>query len=263
MGHSSQGTLINIPRHSTGVKFTGIIYFPPVATCRVRFVTPVYIFGELRSEKALEDALFGRDAQQEQGFKARRPNPAIHQGAQFYDLEDKPESAQDILRMALKNRPVVPETHHEFYDEGGESGTIGWFPGRRDGETRELKEGMRKAMEKDLEVKELRRELDEQKSRAQEEANDLRNHIAAMQREEVRVREEMHRVENRCQELEEQKGRTQGEMDDLRKRIAEIQSEFEEDRCRAPGEPSDAYDCSPCSLLSHSRAFHGSVSSPS
>ena len=244
--------MIDIPRYSTDVKFAGIIYFPLVAVGRVRFVTPIYIFGELRSEKALEDVVFGRDAQQKQGFKAKRPNPAIYQGAQFYDLEDKPESAQDILRMALKNRPVAPETQHESYDEGRESRRIGGFPERRDGETRELKESMgKRVIEKELEVKELRRELDEQKSRAQEEANDLRNHIAAMQREEVRVREEMHRVENRCQELEEQKGRAQGEMDDLRKRIAEIQSEFEEDRRRAPGEPSDAYDRSPCSLLPH------------
>ena len=116
----------------------------------------------------------------------------------------------------------------------------------------ELEESLRKkAMEKEMEVKELK----DQKNGAEEEANHLRKNITEMQREEEWMRQEMRKVEKRCQELEEQKGRAQEDTDDLGKHIAEIQSNSGEGKHHRSGESSDTYDCSSCSPLLHSRAF--------
>ena len=246
--------MINIFRYSTGIEFAGIIYFPMIPGGRDSVVTsPVYMFKELRSENALE-AVVGignsdTNEAQERQFVNIHPKPAVYHGALFSDCSGTLELAQGILRMALENRPVAPETQHIPYDEGQRSRRTGGLPETRDGGAKELKERMRKAMEEEV------KELEEQKKRAEEAMDRLRKQVTETQREEERMRQEMHKVEKRCQELGEQKGRAQEETDDLRKHIAEIQSEFEEDKRRRSGESSDMYDRSPCSLLSHSRVF--------
>ena len=242
------------------MKFAGIIYFPMVPWGGFRVTRPVYIFREQLSDKTLEDVIKmgDSDTDEAQGrqFTNLHPKPAIYQGAQFYGCRSTTDSARGILQMALGNGPVAPETQHVPYDEGRGSGKTGGLPERRDEEIKELKESMRKAMETEV------KELEEQKSRAEEEANHLRKRIAEMQREEERMRQGMNKVEKRCQELEEQKGRAQGETDDLRTRIAEIQSKFEEDQRRGSGESSDTHDCSPYPPLPRSRVFRGSARSP-
>ena len=243
------------------MEFTGIIYFPMVPWGGFRVISPVYIFREQLSDKTLEVfiKMGDSDTDESQGrqFTNVHPKPAIYQGAQFYGCSSTPDSARGILQMALGNGPVTPETQLVPYDEGRGSGKIGGLPERRDEEIKELKESMRKAMETEV------KELEEQKSRAEGEANHLRKRIAEMQREEEQMRQGMHQVEKRCQELEEQKGRAQGETDDLRTRVAEIQSEFEEDQPRGPGESSDTHNCSPYQPLPHLRVFHDSACSPS
>ena len=224
------------------MEFAGIIYFPMVPWGGFRVISPVYIFREQLSDKTLEVVIkmgdSGADEAQGQELTNVHPKPAIYQGARFYGCNGTPDSARGILQMALGNGPVVQEIQHVLYDEDRGSGKTDGLSERHDGEIKELKESMRKAMEKEV------KELEEQKSRAEEEANHLRKRIAEMQREEERMRQGIHQVETRCQELEEQR-RMQGETGDLRKPIAEIQSKFEEDQPLVPGESSNTYNCSP------------------
>ena len=86
----------------------------------------------------------------------------------------------------------------------------------------------------DKEVRELRRELEEQKRRAQQEADALKKRIAEMRLEEI-IRKET------CQELDEQKRKAREEADGLKKRCAEMQSKLKEDR-HGSGKASAAYN---------------------
>ena len=243
------------------MEFAGIIYFPMVPWGGFRVISPVYIFREQLSDKTLEDVIkmgdSATDEAQGREFTNVHPKPAIYQGARFYSCSGTPDSARGILQLALGSGPVAPETQHALYDKGRGSGRTDGLPEGRDGEIKELKESMRKAMETEV------KQLEEQKSRAEEEANHLRKRIAEMQREEERMRQGMHKVEKRCQELEEQR-RMQGETGDLRKRSAEIQSKFEEDQPLVPGEFFNTYDCSPLFPAAAIESFpHGSARSPS
>ena len=131
-----------------------------------------------------------------------------------------------------------------------------------------------------LSVAELRRELEEQKKRAEQEADEFKKRIAEMQSEEESTRKEMVRVHSQeleeqkrmaqegvadvfkkhtaemqlkeesirqevSQELEEQKRKAQEEADGLRECIAELQSELGEDRRHASGKVSATYNLRP------------------
>ena len=168
--------------------------------------------------------------------------PVIHQGVQVHHRY----KASDLgaLRIILQGRPVIPKVQQETINEGSGPERIAptmelrneipKLAGRQDSDCKRLEESMQEAMDK--KVEELRRELEEQKRRAREEADGLRKRIAEMGRE--------HR-----QELEEQERRAREEADVLRNSIAEMQSKLEEHRHRS-GEASATRSVPP-----HLRAF--------
>ena len=87
----------------------------------------------------------------------------------------------------------------------------------------------------DRSVAELLRELEEQKGRAQQEADVFKKRIAEMESKEGSIRQDVSR------EVEEQKRKAQEEADGFRKCIAEMRSKLEDDR-RGFGKTSATYN---------------------
>ena len=163
----------------------------------------------------------------EDGMKQAFPKQysyAIAGGAQIYHSTNASELDLGALRIILGGRPGVPKVQQEPINKGGESEQtavaaelseeIPELAGRYNSDIKKL-ESMQKAMGK--KVEELRRELEEEKRRAREEADGLRKCIAEMQSKEEITRKEMER-------------RAREEADGLRNRIVEMQSKLEEDR---------------------------------
>ena len=120
-------------------------------------------------------------------------------------------SGSGALRIILEGRSVVPEVQQEPIKKGSKPEQTAARPVEPS---------------KDKEVEELRRELEEQKGRAQQEAEVFKKRIAEMQSKEESTRKEM--VREHYQELEEQKRRVQEEADaGFKERIAEMQSKEE------------------------------------
>ena len=164
----------------------------------------------------------------------KRYRTAIEDGAQVYHCTNGSQLDLGALRIILGGRPVVPKVQQVPINVGSISeqtavaaelsGEIPELAQRHNSDIKKLKESMQKAMDK--KVEELRRELEEEKRRAREEADGLKKCIAEMQLEEI-IRKEMER-------------RAREEADGLRKRIAEMQSKLEEDRHRS-GKASATY----------------------
>ena len=162
------------------------------------------------------------------------------EGAQVYHCDSASELDLGALRIILGARPVVPKVQQEPINKGSESeqtavaaelGEIPELARRHNSDTKKRGGGMQEA--EDKRVEKLRREVEQERRRAREEADGLKKRIAEMQLEE-RMRKET------CQELEERERRAREEADGLRKRIAEMQSKLEEDR-HTSGKASATY----------------------
>ena len=129
----------------------------------------------------------------------------VRRGAKIYRCTSTSEPDLDALRIILGGRSVVPEVQQEPINEGSELEQTAVRPAEPS---------------KDKEIEELRRELEEQKRRAQQEADVFKKRIARMRSKEENVRKE----------LEEEKRRARKEADGFTKFIAELQSKLEEDR---------------------------------
>ena len=181
--------------------------------------------------------------------------PAIEQGAQVYHCDDESSPDLGALRIILRGRPVIPEVQQEPTYEGNgperivpaaePSKEIPKLAERQDSDIKELEESMQEVVNR--KVEELRRELEEQKRRAREEAEMFEKQIAEMQSKDKNIRKELAR-EHR-QELEEQERRAREEADGLRNRNAELQSKPEEGQ-HASGKPSVVYGFPPVSASS-------------
>ena len=190
--------------------------------------------------------------------------PAIGWGAQVYYYTDASGPHPDLgaLQIILQGRPVIPKVQQEPTNEGGGPERIApatelskWIPKFTEKYYRDIKnpeESTQEAMDK--KVEELRRELEEQKRKAQQEAVMFKKRIDEMQSKEESARKEF------CQELEKQKRKAQEEADGLRKCITELQSKVEEGR-HASGKASATDSLSPVlpvqeySSLDHSLTY--------
>ena len=141
---------------------------------------------------------------------------AVRRGAKIYRCSGGSEPDLGALRIILGGRSVIPEVQREPINRGSELEQAAVRPAEPS---------------KDKEVEELRRELEEQKSRAQQEADVFKKQIARMQSKEESTRKELEEVKRRARkELEEVKRRTRKEAESFRKCIAELQSKLEQDR---------------------------------
>ena len=173
----------------------------------------------------------------------------VRRGARIYHSNGASKPDLGALRIILGGRSVVPEVQQEPTNKGSESEQTAVRPVEPSGEKhnsgiRELAGSTQDGVDK--EIKELRRELEEQKRRAQQEADALKRRISETQSKEESIRQEVSR------ELEEQKRKAQEEADGLRKCITELQSELEEDR-HTSGKASATYNFRP--VPANSRVF--------
>ena len=161
---------------------------------------------------------------------------AVRRGAKIYRRTIASEPGPDPLQIILGGQSVVSEVQREPIDNDSASERAAVWPvepskeelelrERRNSGIRELWGGTQEAVDK--EVKELRRELEEQKK-------EFKKQIAEMQSKE----------ESTQRKMEEQKRSAQEEADGLRKCITEMQSKLEEDR-HASGKASATYSFPP------------------
>ena len=183
-------------------------------------VIMLHQFGNPLTDEA--EKLLNSDLSSPNGFVQE----VIRRRARTYRCTSGPEPDLGALRIILEGRSVVPEVQQEPINKGSELEQTMVRPMEPSKEKPELgkrhNSDIKEAVDK--EVEELRRELEEQKRRMQQEADVFKKRIAEMGREHY-------------QELEEQKRRAQEEADVFKKHAAENQSKLEEDR-HAYGKPS-------------------------
>ena len=161
----------------------------------------------------------------------------MQRGAKIYRCTGASKPDLGALRIILGGESVVPEVQQEPINKGSESEKTVVRPvepgeeepelgERHNSDIKELRGSRQEAEDKKAE--ELRQELEEQKWRAQQEADVFKKRIAEMQSKEENIRKEM--VREHYRELEEEKRRTQEEAEVFKERIAEMQSKLEEDR---------------------------------
>ena len=141
----------------------------------------------------------------------------VRRGAKIYRCTGASEPDLGALRIILGGRSVVPGVQQEPINKGSQLGQKAVRPVE--------------PISKEGEVGELLRELEEQKWRAQQEADVFKNRIAELQSKEKSIRKE----------LDEEKRRARKEADGFRKCIAELQSKLEEDR-HTSGKTSATYN---------------------
>ena len=243
--------MIEVLRYPTGTKLAGIVYvqrFTLLTTAPngSTLSQTTEAFEGFREDRTLKNLVvmahdwLTTSPEQEQELNSRLPRAfgiAIERGAQVYRCTGASEPDLGALRIILGVRRVVPKVQQESIDGGSGSEqtavaaklskvTPEPLAERYNGDIKKLEKSTQDAVDK--KVEELQRELEEQKRRAKQEADELKTRIAEMQSKEESVRMEI--VKERCQELEEQKRRVQEEADGLRKCIAEMQSKLREDR---------------------------------
>jgi len=186
--------------YSAGVKLAGVIYVHRISDDRFGGLATknFRMFRELCGEKTLKNVIlmtnmWGRvtpqeGATREQQLGNKYFREAIEKGAQMRRHDNTLESAQAILRIILRNQPVVLKIQHELVDEhknieqtgAGEelNREISRLVMKYQREMRELEESIRKAIEDKDE--ESRQELEEEKRRAREEIEKLQQASAEM-----------------------------------------------------------------------------------
>ena len=203
------------------------------------------MFRELCGEKSLKNVVLmtniwdrvtpQQGADREQQLKDKYFKAAIEKGAQLCRHSGTPESAQEILRKILKNKPLALKIQRELIDEGkdiGQTGAgaelsreIGGVIVRHQTQIRELGESIQKAMEDEDE--ETLEELEEEKRRMQEEMERLRKALEEMRAEYEKARREME--ERMKAKFEEQRERTQEEHEAEIRKCQERLNELEEE----------------------------------
>ena len=188
-------------------------------------------------------------AEQELNSNIRYWGDSYNCGTQAYRCSGTSEPTQDVLRIILKCRSVVPKVQQEPINTGSGSEQTMADKDLVEALQQELQEQKRRAQEEadvfekrivEMQSKEesLRKEIsqerEEQKRRAREEADMFKERIAEMQAKDQSTRKEI------SQELEEQKRRAQEEAEVFKERIAEMQSKLEEDR-HTSGKASATY----------------------
>lgn len=188
-------------RYSAGVKLAGVIYVHRISDDRFGGLAAknFRMFRQLCGEKTLKNVIimtnmWGRvtpqqGAAREQQLRESYFKEAIKKGAQMCRHTNTPESAREILRKILCNKPVVLQIQHELVDLHKDIGQTGagaelnreiWeLVQKHQREMRELKENMWKAMKERDE--EYRQELEEEKRKADEEMWKLRRDWTEMQ----------------------------------------------------------------------------------
>ena len=194
--------MIEVSRYPAGTKLTGIIFLQKVEEfIGTALKSNLEELEELCEDLTLKNFVImihhwsGVTHEAEAALQSDLSDPngfvqaVVRRGAKVYRCAGTSEPDLGALRIILGGRSVVPEVQQE----------------------RPVEQNM---------VEELRQELEEQKRRAQLEADVFEKRNAEMQSKEESTRKEM----------EEQKRKAQEEADGLRKCITELQSKLEEDR---------------------------------
>ena len=175
-------------RYEEGSTLAGVIYIHRISDIRFGGITGrnFNLFRKLCGESTLKNVvlvtnMWGVDPQdiseaREEELSSNFFKPALERGAQMARHYNTPQSAHDIIRRIMGNRPVVLQIQRELVDEGKD--IIGTAAGESiNAELKELirrqqaeLEGVRDEMMQALKKKdeERRRELDEERSKLQE-----------------------------------------------------------------------------------------------
>ena len=204
----------------------------------------VVLVTNMWSEVSPEVGEFREDELSNRFFK-----PAIDKGAQMVRHHNTAQSAHDIIRLIMKNRPVVLQIQRELVDEHKDIGDTA----AGEAINKELNEQMRRhqaemkvvqeEMEQALKEKdeETRRELEEETRKLQEQMNKIKqdsegmasNYAAEKGRMEAKMREmeQAAMKERQCIEAEHNR-----QMDELNRRLQDAANMSRAERERMEGE---------------------------
>jgi len=239
--------LTEVFRYSAGGKLAGVIYVHRISDDRFGNLAAknFRMFRELCGEKTLKNVALmtnmwervdpERGATRERQLKDKHFKSAIDRRAQLCRHTNTPESARAILRMILKNRPVVLKIQRELIDEQKDiERTRAGKELRRElcqvivkyrSNIEELEEDLRGAVEN--EDDELRDELEEEKRVVEEDAERLRKDLEEMKSKFEEARREM---ENRVKaRIEEQLKRIKEEHEEEIRKYEDKVKELERD----------------------------------
>ena len=146
-------------RYEDGSRLAGIIYVHRISDNRFGGITGriFNMFRKLCGESTLKNVvlvtnIWREDSQGERELISKFFKPALDKGVQMARHHNTVESAHNILRMIIKNHPVVPQIQQELVDERKD--IIDTAAG--DPITEELKEQIRRHQ---AELKEIRKEM--------------------------------------------------------------------------------------------------------
>ena len=171
--------MIEVFSYPTGTKLTGIIFLHQVGwtigaslesttgtieeLCEDSTLKNLVIMiHELNNVSDISEAMLQTQLSIPSGF----PQQAVSRGAKIYRCTGTSKPDLAALRIILGGRSVIPEVQQEPINKGRKLEQTAVWPAEPS---------------KDKEIEELRRELEEQKRKAQEEADGLRKCITEMQ----------------------------------------------------------------------------------
>jgi len=155
--------------------------------------------------------------------------PVLDKGAQLARHHNTAQSAHDIIRRIMKNRPITLQIQHELINEGkdithtaaGEAVNeeLNRQIRRHQAELKDVQEEMKALKEKD---EEARQELDEETRRLQEQMDrvklDSESMASKYQEEKMRMEEEIRQMQEQVRQAE---AAYKQQMEDLNRRLQE------------------------------------------
>ena len=191
----------------------------------------------------------------EKGLSSNFFKPVLDKGAQMVRHHNTAQSAQDIIRMIMKNQPLVLQIQRELVDEhkdivdtaAGEAVNreLNKQIRRHQAELKEIQEQMMQAMkEKD---EETRQEMEEESRKLREQMEKIKKDSEGMA---SNYTEEKERMETKMREMREEakkeKQRAEAEynrqMADLNSRLQQVSNASKDERTRLEREIQKLHD---------------------
>ena len=254
-------TLKPLIRYERGSKLSGVIYIHRISDKRFTGIAGrnFKMFRELCGDTTLQNVILVTNMwsevsseigeSRENELSSRFFKPVIDKGAQMVRHHNTAQSAHDIIRLIMKNRPAALQIQRELVDEHKDIGDtaagetinkeLNEQMRRHQAEMKAVQQEMRQALkEKD---EETRRELEEETRRLQEQMNRIKqdstgmasNYAAEKGRMEVRMREMEQEAKREKQRAEADHNR---QVADLNRRLQETSSASRAERERMEGE---------------------------
>ena len=253
-----------LDRYEKGAKLSGVIFIHRISDNRFAGVAKrnFKMFRELCGDTSLKNVVLvtnmwgmvpldvGESREEELTNKFFKP--ALDKGAQMARHQNTEQSAHNIVRMIMKNRPVVLQIQRELVDERKDIANTA----AGEAVNEELNEQIKKHREEWQEAQdqmvqalkekdeETRQEMEEETRRLQEQMEEIKKDSEGMASNYIEEKERMKgKLKEIQQEAKKEKERAEAEyqqkMADLKRRLQEVTDKSEEEKARLEQEAED------------------------